>query len=106
MIYECSLLASLVVVSAGIRVGPVYSVFGLMFRNRLGTGRFPDRFGSVNIVFRSGFYFLIKPKVEPNYKYNSGLIKFQKTKKIPKTYTRKKPKKYSGNSSFLDIFYL
>lgn len=80
MIYECSLLASLVVVSAGIRVGPVYSVFGLMFRNRLGTGRFPDRFGSVNIVFRSGFYFLINPEVK-NQK-NPKNLHTEKTKKI------------------------
>ena len=38
-----------------------------MFRNRLGTGHFSDRFGSGFVGFGSDFYFFIKPKVEPNY---------------------------------------
>ena len=39
-----------------------------MFRNRLGTGHFSDRFGSDNVGFGSGFYFFIKLEMEPYYK--------------------------------------
>ena len=39
-----------------------------MFRNRLGTGHFLDRFGSDNVGFGSDFYFFIKHEMEPYYK--------------------------------------
>ena len=39
-----------------------------MFRNRLGTEYFSDRFGSDNVGFGSGFYIFIKPEIEPYYK--------------------------------------
>ena len=50
------------------RFGSVQFIQVGMFRNRLGTRHFSDRFGSENVGFGSGSYFFIKPEVEPYYK--------------------------------------
>ena len=91
---------------SGFRFGSVRFIRVGMFRNRLGTIHFSDRFGLDNVGFGSGFHF---------YKIRSGTVlqiiwvwfefKAQKTQKIPKIRDKpgKKPKNYScysGSSDF------